>query len=111
MEENSQMTSCCQAFLSRSNKVCGKPVVPGKHMCAGHGGLSTGPRTEAGKARIAAAKTIHGRETRSIRTLRSQISAELRRVEEEMYAEGLIHGPRIRGRKPTAYLKQMNRDA
>jgi len=85
---------------------CGKPVVPGRRVCSGHGGLSTGPRTAEGKARVAAAKTVHGRETRAIRKLRSQISAELRRVEDEMYAEGLIHGPRIRGRKPSMYLER-----
>ncbi len=72
-------------------------------MCRGHGGLSTGPRTTEGKARIAAAKTVHGRETRALRILRSQISHELRQLEEIMYKQGLIHGPRTRGRKPTLW--------
>jgi hypothetical protein len=31
-------------------------VVLGKRRCKFHGGLSTGPRTEAGRARIAAAQ-------------------------------------------------------
>ena len=90
----------CQAFLKREGRYCGNPVVPKQRVCAGHGGLSTGPKTKEGLAKIAALKTIHGRETRTLRALRSQISHDLRRLEEEMYAEGLIHGPRTRGRKP-----------
>ena len=90
----------CRAFLKKKSQCCGKPVVPNQSVCAGHGGLSTGPKTKEGLAKIAALKTIHGRETRALRALRSQISHDLRRLEEEMYAEGLIHGPRTRGRKP-----------
>jgi hypothetical protein len=33
-------------------------VVPGKRRCKFHGGLSTGPRTLAGRARIAAAQKL-----------------------------------------------------
>ena len=93
----------CNAFLKRTGAYCDRPVVLGSSKCRGHGGLSTGPRTAGGKARIAAAQTIHGRETRALRRLRSQISAELRRIEEQMFAEGLIHGPRTRGRKPALW--------
>ena len=98
-------TSFCEAFLKRNGQYCGRLNEIGASKCRGHGGLSTGPRTAEGKARIAAAKTIHGRETRELRLRRSQISAELRRIEEEMFAEGLIHGPRARGRKPTLWLR------
>jgi hypothetical protein len=93
----------CGAKLRSTGQHCHRAAVPGKSNCSGHGGLSTGPRTAEGKARIAAAKTIHGRETRVLRQLRSQISHELRLIEEEMFAEGLIHGPRTRGRKPTLW--------
>jgi hypothetical protein len=93
----------CNAFLSRTRHMCGKPSVLGKTKCPGHGGLSTGPRTEEGLQRLAAAKTVHGRETRALRALRSQISHELRQLEEVLYAEGLIHGPRTRGRKPSLW--------
>lgn len=96
-------TSACSAFIRRLGKHCNRPAVPGSSKCRGHGGLSTGPRTEEGRARIAAAKTIHGRETRALRQLRSQICRDLRRVEDAMFAEGLIHGPRTRGRKPTLW--------
>jgi hypothetical protein len=94
----------CQAFLKKENRYCGNPVVPKQRVCTGHGGLSTGPKTKKGLAKIAALKTIHGQETRVLRALRSKISHDLRKLEEQMYAEGLIHGPRIRGRKPSAFL-------
>lgn len=100
----------CQAFLKKENRYCGNPVIPMQRVCAGHGGLSTGPKTKEGLAKIAALKTIHGRETRALRVLRSQISHDLRRLEEEMYAEGLIHGPRTRGRKPMLWRSTTPRD-
>jgi hypothetical protein len=93
----------CRAFLKMKNRYCGKPVAPNQSVCAGHGGLSTGPRTKEGLARLAAIKTSHGRETRALRALRSKISHDLRHLEEVLYAEGLIHGPRTRGRKPTLW--------
>jgi hypothetical protein len=48
---------CCSA-KSRSGVACKKKVIPGKTKCRYHGGLSTGPKTEAGKARIAAAQRL-----------------------------------------------------
>jgi len=93
----------CNAFISRADHTCGKPAVPGSTKCRGHGGLSTGPRTQEGLQRLAAAKTVHGRETRALRALRSQISLELRQLEQVLYAEGLIHGPRTKGRKPSLW--------
>jgi len=99
----------CQAFLKQKNRYCGNPVISMQRVCAGHGGLSTGPRTEEGLAKIAALKTTHGRETRALRALRSQISHNLRRLEEQMYAEGLIHGPRTRGRKPVGGNKKLEK--
>jgi hypothetical protein len=93
----------CQAFINRKQSYCGKPTVPGKKVCTGHGGLSTGPRTPEGLERLAASKRVHGRETRALRFRRSQISYELRQKEEELYAIGMIHGPRTRGRKPSLW--------
>ena len=45
----------CGAW-NRQGNPCGNRVVPGKRRCRFHGGLSTGPRTEEGRARIAAAQ-------------------------------------------------------
>jgi hypothetical protein len=93
----------CEAYIKRTQSNCGKPTVPQMRVCSGHGGLSTGPRTPEGRQRMAASKTKHGRETRALRQLRSLISHELRVVEERMFRENLIHGPRTKGRKPSLW--------
>ena len=67
-----------------------------------HGGKSTGPKTKAGRARIAAAHTVHGRETRQKRADTSAKLAELHQLEQlgftcGLYPEGT---ERMRGRKP-----------
>jgi hypothetical protein len=43
---------------NRRGEPCAVKVVPGKCRCRFHGGLSTGPRTIEGKARIAAAQRL-----------------------------------------------------
>ena len=96
-------STLCTAYLNSPAKVCGKPAVPGKTKCRGHGGLSTGPRTLEGLQRLAAAKTIHGRETRALRAIRSQIGHDLRELVDRMIQDGTIQGPRIRGRKPSLW--------
>ena len=61
-------------------------------MCRFHGGKSTGPKTAEGRARIAAAKTVHGRETRKIRAERSIKLAELRALERLGRTVGMFGG-------------------
>lgn len=95
----------CRAYLKKKQTYCAKPAIPNQLVCAGHGGLSTGPRTAEGRERLAASKTVHGRETRALRALRSKISHDLRQLEEIMYLEGLLHGPRTRGRKPSLWIQ------
>ena len=68
----------CQALSKRSKLQCKKAALKGKRVCMFHGGKSTGPVTLEGKRRCAEAKTIHGRETRAIRTLRAEKLAELK---------------------------------
>lgn len=41
---------------TRRGTACSRKVVPGRFRCRVHGGLSSGPRSVAGKARIAAAQ-------------------------------------------------------
>ena len=41
---------------TRRGEPCGARVVPGKRRCRMHGGLSTGPRTAEGRARIGEAQ-------------------------------------------------------
>lgn len=54
----------CNAMSKRTRVQCGGPAVSGKTKCRFHGGLSTGPKTELGRQICAAAKTIHGDDSR-----------------------------------------------
>lgn len=76
---------------------CQRPAVARTGRCPNHGGKSTGPRTEEGRARIAAAQIKHGRLTKEKRAEARQraqvgreIRAELRSIEKELVAEGLL---------------------
>ena len=60
MKEARNNNPLCGA-RTRSNSLCAKHPIKGKRRCRLHGGLSTGPKTEAGKARIAEAQLKHGR--------------------------------------------------
>ncbi|WP_427857120.1 HGGxSTG domain-containing protein [Devosia litorisediminis] len=50
-----QRSVCCAR--TRAGAQCRNRVVPGKRRCRFHGGLSTGPKTHAGRKRIADAQT------------------------------------------------------
>lgn len=54
----------CNAMSKRTRLQCGGPAVKGKTKCRFHGGRSTGPSTELGRQICAAAKTVHGNDTR-----------------------------------------------
>ena len=90
----------CQATSKRSRQRCKAPAMKDKAVCRTHGGRSTGPKTEAGRLRCAEAKTIHGRETREVRTERSLASARLAVLEAVGHKLGFMNGTRTRGRKP-----------
>ena len=68
----------CQALAKRSKLQCRKAALTGKSVCAFHGGKNTGPTTIDGKRRCAAAKTIHGLETRAARVYRAEKFREMR---------------------------------
>ena len=89
----------CQAKSKRTKQQCRAPASKGKTKCRFHGGASTGPKTEQGRLRCAAAKTIHGQETRDKRHERRLASASLAFLESVGYALGMMSGPRTRGRK------------
>ena len=72
----------------------------GKAVCRTHGGLSTGPRTEAGRLKARLVNLKHGRETREARSERSLASARLAVLEAVGSSIGLITGGRTRGRRP-----------
>ena len=91
----------CQAKSKRTKLQCAAPALKGKRVCKTHGGRSTGPKTEAGRQRCAAAKIVHGNETREARTERSLGSARLAVLEAVGFSIGLMSGSRTRGRPPT----------
>ena len=73
----------------------------GKVVCKTHGGLSTGPKSDAGRQRCAEAKTIHGNEARSMRNARSLTVARLAALEALAVGLGMVTGmKRTRGPKP-----------
>jgi hypothetical protein len=55
-----------------------------------HGGKSTGPKTVVGKQRCAAAKTVHGWETRKKREYRAEKLREIKNLEKLLKRKGLI---------------------
>ena len=59
---NLNLSPRCSA-KTRTGCPCRAPAIRGKKRCRMHGGRSIGPRTEQGRARIAAARTTHGRYT------------------------------------------------
>lgn len=88
----------CTGRSKRTKQRCVQPAMRGRSVCRTHGGKSTGARTSEGKARIAAAHTTHGRETRAIRGERSKQLAHLAALEELARLLGTIKGPRSQGR-------------
>jgi hypothetical protein len=87
----------------RSQDQCKKAALRTKRVCAFHGGKSTGPKTQAGKARLVQARTVHGRETQAMRHEHSQTVAYLRELEDVAWALGMMAGTRTRGPKPKSY--------
>ena len=89
----------CKAKSKHSGQRCRKPAIKGKLVCRTHGGASTGPRTVQGRARCAAAKTVHGTDSRAMRTERRVTLAELQQIEALAFNLGMMTGQRTRGPK------------
>ena len=77
---------------TRSGAPCAKFAMEGKRRCRLHGGLSTGPRTSAGRAAISAANTKHGRykNWREKRAKERYYQGEIKRVMEMAELAGLL---------------------
>ena len=95
----------CTARASRTGRQCRRPALKSSKTskCQFHGGRGSGPKTVEGRARIAAARTVHGRETKATREERSAASAKLSRLEDAMRVLGMTLSPRTRGRKARGY--------
>lgn len=82
---------------TRRGTGCQRPANKKNGRCRLHGGASTGPRTEEGRARIAAANLRHGKyikdkldEQRENAAKGREFRKELRRMERELIAGGLL---------------------
>ena len=95
----------CLAKSSRTGQQCQRPALKlsQTQKCQFHGGGSTGPKTIAGRQRVASAQYRHGESSKAARRAYSQASAHLRRLEESMHVLGMTNAPRTRGRKPMGY--------
>ena len=96
----------CMARSVRTGKQCAKPAMKSSRTqkCSHHGGWATGPKTAAGRQRVAQANTTHGESTKAVRSENSTASARLSMLEDCLYVLGLTAEPRIRGRKPAGYI-------
>ncbi len=90
----------CNAKSKRTGIQCRAPASKGKTKCRFHGGHSRGAVTEEGRQRCAAAKTIHGNETRKARAERAEGMRRLRVLEDLGHALGIMAGPKTPGCKP-----------
>ena len=77
LRQNAPATRC-QAQSKRSKQKCRKAAIRGKQVCRMHGALNTGPRTSEGRKLCAAAKTVHGWETRELRRKRAEKFREMK---------------------------------
>ena len=82
---------------TRRGTPCQRPANKRNGRCRLHGGASSGPRTEQGHAKIAAANTTTGRHTKSIIAKQEEdtkivkrLRDQLRVIEQHLKAHGLI---------------------
>ena len=76
----------------------------GKTKCRTHGGASTGPKTEAGKAAIRKAHLKHGEATLAARAESSAQSCKMQQLEDIMHVMHMTSATRTRGRKALGYV-------
>ena len=86
----------CEA-RTRKGTLCQRPGTKRNGRCKLHGGNSTGPRTEAGRARLVSSKITHGRTTKekcaeAKRRAEQgrQMRAELAEIESWFVSRGLL---------------------
>jgi hypothetical protein len=75
---------------TRRGTLCQNPAIGGPNRCRLHGGKSTGAKTTAGKARVVAANTKHGKRTRRHAEKVKALKTEIKRVIFECRRAGLL---------------------
>ena len=68
---------------------CQRPAVKRTGRCSRHAGKSTGPRTQAGRDKIAALHTKHGRLTEEKRQA-AKTRAEIKEIETNLIEQGVL---------------------
>ena len=76
---------------------CQRPAVKRTGRCTRHGGKSTGPRTQAGRDKIAALHTKHGRLTKQKRAaarkraeVGRKVRADIKEIETSLIEQGVL---------------------
>ena len=82
---------------TRRGAPCRRPANKRNGRCRPHGGASSGPRTEQGRAKIAAANTTTGQHTKAMIAMRKEdakiakrLRDRLRVVEQNLRRHGII---------------------
>ena len=82
---------------TRRGTACRRPASKRNGRCRLHGGASTGPRTEQGRAKIAAANTTTGQHTKAMIARRREdakiakgLRDRLRVIEENLRRHGIV---------------------
>ena len=82
---------------TKAGGACQRPAVKRTGRCIRHGGKSTGPNTQAGRDKIAALHTTHGRLTKEKRQeakkraeIGRKVRAEIRRIEASLVEQGVL---------------------
>ena len=76
---------------------CQRPAVKRSGRCTRHGGKSTGPKSQAGRDKIAALHTKHGKLTKAKRQeakkraeVGRKVRAEIKEIETSLIEQGLL---------------------
>ena len=83
---------------TKAGGACQRPAVKRTGKCTRHGGKSTGPRTQAGRDKIAALHTKHGKQTKAKRQdaekrgeIGRKVRAEIKQIEKRLIQSGILN--------------------
>jgi hypothetical protein len=95
----------CTANSSRTKTQCKRPALRSSKtvVCQFHGGRGSGPKTDDGRSRIAAAHTKHGEYSKAAKAATSAGLAKLSQLDDLLYLMKMTSVKRNPGRKPLGY--------